>query len=232
MKTLMKPKVVLFDIDGTLLNTGGAGQSALECALKSMLTVQTPFSGVLTAGRTDRGIVDEIFATCGVDNTTESRQQFRDSYLMKLPETLAQKPGSVLPGVRNLLNRLEHMEEIVLGLLTGNYEEGAWIKLRHFQLDHYFQFGGFGDHHADRGDVARSAVLAAEQRDPQNGRQTQVSVIGDTPADVLCARTIGARAIAVATGSYCADQLLLHAPDHLFSDLEDTAAVIDRILAS
>lgn len=227
----MTLQVLFFDIDGTMLSTGGAGQRAMELALTEEFCIDFPFEGVLTAGRTDCGIADEIFQRYQLPDSPQQRDRFMRSYLERLPHCLNELPGSLLPGIRELLDQLVTQEQCVLSLLTGNYAEGAWIKLRHFQLDHFFEFGGFGDHHPHRDDVARVALASAAShlKRPVDGSQT--CVIGDTPADIQCARAINARAVAVATGMYAAEQLRPHAPDHLFEDLSRTSEIV-RVLAA
>ena len=222
--------ILFFDIDGTMLSTGGAGQRAMELALVEEFRIQFPFEGVLTAGRTDRGIADEIFARYALVDTPRERERFMLSYLDRLPECLQTLPGELLPGVPELLHHLHRDADVHLSLLTGNYAEGAWIKLRHFGIDHFFKTGGFGDDHAHRDDVARVAVRTVRghlNRDVPDGT---ACVIGDTPADIRCARAIHARAVAVATGTYSIAELQPHNPDHLHADLRDTAAVARSLL--
>lgn len=226
----MTQKVIFFDIDGTLLSTGGAGQAAIERALLDEFQLKIPFEGVLTAGRTDRGITDEVLGRYQHENTAENRDRFRIAYLERLPQSLQGAPGRLLPQVVELVHELAQHDHITLSILTGNYEAAAWIKLRHYQLDKYFTFGGFGDNEADRDNVAKQALKAARRAldHPVSGRDTMV--IGDTPADIRCARAIGAKAIAVATGAYNAEELHPHAPDHLFEDFSSTNDVVSRIL--
>lgn len=225
----MTQQILFFDIDGTMLSTGGAGQKAMEQALVEDFQITFPFEGVLTAGRTDAGIENELFARFGLKDTRAERDRFRRSYLSRLPGCLKELPGALLPGVRQLLDHLVNDEGFHLSLLTGNYAEGAWIKLRHFQLDHFFTGGGFGDLHPARDDVARLALQTVQQqlRRPVSGQSTWV--IGDTPADIQCARAIRARAIAVATGVYRAEELSPHTPDHLFQDLSMTETVMQAL---
>jgi len=222
--------VLFFDIDGTMLSTGGAGQYAMEMALVEDFRIQFPFEGVLTAGRTDRGIADEIFSRYELEDTPTQRERFMRSYLERLPSALETLPGSMLPGVQELLTQLQCDSNVHLSLLTGNYVEGAWIKLRHFGIDHFFESGGFGDHHALRDDVARIAVENVRGHLNHPVPDGMACVIGDTPADITCARAINARAVAVATGTYSFAELQPHNPDHLFSDLSDTATVIRSLL--
>ncbi|MFN9718259.1 MAG: HAD family hydrolase [Planctomycetota bacterium] len=227
----MVQHILFFDIDGTMLSTGGAGQRAMELALSEDFGIKLPLREILMAGRTDRGITDEIFAAYGLEDTPTERTRFMHSYLERLPDCLKQLPGALLPGVRELLDRLQLRNDLHLSLLTGNFLDGAWIKLRHFQIDHYFETGGYGDHHPDRDDVARTALENARQYLNRDMQGSDACVIGDTPADIRCARAIQARAAAVATGMYSTSDLELHAPDHLFEDLSRTEDVIARLLS-
>lgn len=222
--------ILFFDIDGTMLSTGGAGQRAMELALVEEFRIRFPFEDVLTAGRTDCGIADEIFAKYRLEDSLAERLRFMNSYLDRLPDCLKTLPGALLPGVRELLEHLHHHSDVHLSLLTGNYAEGAWIKLRHFGIDHFFLSGGYGDDHPHRDDVAKLALenVRSYLQRPVDG--SDACVIGDTPADIRCARAINARAVAVATGVYSREQLSPHDPDHLFDDLRQTDEVVRRLL--
>jgi phosphoglycolate phosphatase len=222
--------ILFFDIDGTLLLTGGAGQRAMELALTEEFGVSCPFDGILTAGRTDRGIADEIFARYDLEDNPSERERFRAGYLNKLQGMLQPSPGAVLVGVRELLHTLHQRPDVHLTLLTGNYSDGAWLKLRAFGLDRYFQGGGFGDHHAHRDDVARAAVDHVRSTLGNSVNDGQLCVIGDTPADIQCARAIGARAVGVATGQYSVDDLQPCAADHVLPNLSDTGRVVSALL--
>lgn len=213
-----------------MLSTGGAGQRAMELALVEEFRIQFPFENMLMAGRTDRGISDEIFARYKLEDSPAQRERFMHSYLERLPSALATLPGELLPGVQELLAQLQSDSNVHLSLLTGNYVEGAWIKLRHFGIDHFFETGGFGDHHPLRDDVARVALENVRGHLNHHVPDGMACVIGDTPADITCARAINARAVAVATGMYSFAELQPHNPDHLFSDLGDTSAVIRSLL--
>ncbi|MCA9063672.1 MAG: haloacid dehalogenase-like hydrolase [Planctomycetaceae bacterium] len=225
-------QVLFFDIDGTMLATGGAGQRAMERVLVEEFCVRYPFEGILAAGRTDRGIVDEIFSTHAIEDSPAQRDRFMHGYLERLPVCLKENAGTLLPGVRELLEMLSSERHVELALLTGNYVEGAWIKLRHFGIDHFFSFGGFGDIHPARDDVARQALSMASQvlQREVSGRET--AVIGDTPADIQCARAINAHAVAVATGMFARDQLANHGPDHLFDNFANPQQVVATILGA
>lgn len=227
----MSQQVIFFDIDGTLLASGGAGQRAMEGALIEEFQIDFPFEGVLTAGRTDFGIVTEIFDRYDIEPSDSQRHRFRQAYLERLPDCLNAQPGLLLPGVAQLLDQLADRDDVVLALLTGNYSEGARIKLEHFGLDHYFDFGGFGDTDGNRDNVAVAARQAAEASLSREVPGTHCCVVGDTPADIRCARAINASVVAVATGHYDYEALSSHDPDHLFSDFGDVATVTQAILS-
>ena len=222
--------VCLFDIDGTILNTGGAGQAAMEAALASEFGTTKPLDRSVTfSGRTDRAIMADLFAYYAIDNTADSLARFIKAYLRHLPETLAAREGLVLPGIAALLETLCQREDVLLGLLTGNYRDGAKIKLGHYQLDHHFGFGGYGDRHLDRDDVARDALQEVHARLNGSVNLERVWVIGDTPSDVRCARAIGAQVVAVATGIYGADELRAERPDYLVPDFADADCLLSLL---
>jgi len=211
-------RAVLFDIDGTLIDAGGAGQAAMEQAVAQLFGHTRPVQGIPAAGRTDRAIGRDLFDYYAIPETPENWGQYLSTYLSLLPDSLKTRPGAVLPGVLDLMDHFARQSDVVLGLLTGNFAEGARLKLRHYGLDHHFRTGGFGDHHLSRDDVARDALTALRQMIPEVD-PTEVWVIGDTPADVQCARAIGARVVAVATGIFSHEDLALHGPDVLLPDL-------------
>lgn len=223
--------ICLFDIDGTLLNTGGAGQAAMEAAIRTSLGMTRPIHGVTYAGRTDRGIIHDIFRFYAIEPTSERHDRFVAAYLAELPQQLARRPGLILPGVAELLSHLHARDDVMLGLLTGNLLAGARLKLDHHGLAEYFDFaaGAFGDEHHDRDDVARTAWDAVRQqhRSGEDLRPSDVWVIGDTPADIRCGRAIGANVLAVATGIYRSEELAAAGPDRLVADFRDAEAVLD-----
>lgn len=212
--------VCLFDIDGTLLNSGGAGKAAIEGALADEFQVRVR-GRVEYSGRTDRAIGQDLFRLHGIDETAANWQRLLSAYLARLPVTLAQHQGRVMPGIAALLDHLAELEHVAVGLLTGNVRAGAALKLGHFRLSEYFTFGGFGDEHFDRDDVARDALKAAEQHLASPIERDWLWVIGDTPLDVRCARAIGARVAAVATGWHPREELEKAQPDLVLTDLSD-----------
>ena len=149
----------------------------------------------------------------------------------RLPVQLPLRPGLVLPGIPALLELLRARENTAVGLLTGNVPDGARIKLEHYGLYQHFAFGGYGDRHGHRDEVARAALAAARAYAPRPIAAERVWVIGDTPLDIRCARAIGARVLAVATGVFTAAELATDKPDLLCADLSDTASVAEGLLA-
>lgn len=224
-------RILLFDIDGTLLNTGGAGQVAMEATLREVFGVTQQAQGIPYAGRTDSGITRDLFAFHGVDYSDESWSRFFGAYCRQLPLALAQQDGLILPGVVELLHQLSQHDGVELGLLTGNLAAGAKLKLAHYELDHHFDFGAFGDNHEHRDDVARDAVRIVQDHFDAE-RLDDVWVIGDTPADVQCARAIDAKAVAVATGTFSREELEPTRPDFLFCDFANVQEMFDLLTGS
>ena len=222
-------QIWLFDIDGTLVDTGGAGKRAMAKVLSSEFGVGGSIDGIDFAGRTDRRITRDLFSALSVEESAETIEQFHASYLRELPNSLRHNAGRVLPGVKQWLSRIRSQRSAYLGLLTGNLEKAARQKLEHFELWDYFHFGGYGDHHSDRADVAAAAVAAAERHLKRSTVAVEIWVVGDTPRDVQCARSIGAKALAVATGSYSAEELSGSEPDLLLRDLTDSSS-LSRLL--
>lgn len=219
---------LLFDIDGTLINTEGAGGAALIEAFREDFGIDTP-AKVPFSGRTDRGIGTNLFEQHGIDDSLENWRRLRDGYLARLPIHLSQRNGRILDGVLRLLEQLQAREAIAIGLLTGNLRDGARIKLSYFGLFEHFRFGGFGDEHRDRDGVAEAALAAARQHANSTFDPRRIWVIGDTPLDVSCARAIDARVLAVATGLHPAAELADAQPDLLLEDLSDTDLVMNAL---
>ena len=217
--------ICLFDIDGTLLASGGAGKAALEAAFTeefhTELRVNVPYSG-----RTDRAIVRDLLHQHDIEESPEVLQRLLAGYLQRLPACLTKHRGRILPGIQQLLDHLCSRERCAIGLLTGNVRAGAKAKLGHYGLYEHFRFGGFGDHHFDRDDVAREALAAVHGEVGPEVRPEQIWVIGDTPLDVRCARAIGAKVAAVATGVHAFEELEATGPDVALRDLSDAAPLL------
>lgn len=222
--------VCLFDIDGTLISSGGAGKAALENALAEEFGIAEITAKLELSGRTDRAICRDLFRYHVLDDTPENWRRLIASYLRHLPACLQNKGGRILPGIVALLERLRGREDVLVGLLTGNIRAGAKVKLGHFGLYEHFLFGGFGDDHFDRDDVAREALEAVRRHCNGTASGDSMWVIGDTPLDVRCARAIGARAVAVATGWHPREELEACQPDLLFADLSDATPLLERLV--
>jgi phosphoglycolate phosphatase-like HAD superfamily hydrolase len=226
-------KLVLFDIDGTLVLTGGAGIRAMNRACEELVGHGQALANIPVAGRTDRIILTDVVRQAGHDLDDGLLEQLRDRYLVHLREEI-ERPGrtqnfesfgarggikAVMPGIRELLDTLAPRADVFLGLLTGNFEAGARIKLEHFGLWRYFRCGAFGDDSADRNDLVPFAVQRARQCGVPDLAPQHILVVGDTPHDIACARAVGAVPVAVATGGFTADQLRDHGADIVFQDL-------------
>lgn len=222
-------KLILFDIDGTLLTSGGAGERALRLGFRDRFGIDDDLSSVEIAGRTDSGIVREMLAAHRLPATPENIAAFLDGYLHHLAEEIPRTPGRLLPGILPLLDALQPRADIVLALLTGNLARGAEIKLRHYGVWHYFEFGAFADDHHDRNQLGPFAQARARAQRGIEFPPERVFVLGDTPHDIACARAIGAKVIAIATGKFSQADLAAHAPDFLFDDLADSDAVLAAI---
>jgi phosphoglycolate phosphatase len=230
--------IVLLDIDGTLLLTGGAGQTAFAQTLAADFGIGEIISSVMFAGRSDRAIAMELFREYGVEPTAENWHRFCAGYLSRLGAALAAHKGVVLPGAKELVTTLAERDDVALGLLTGNVREGAKRKLAFYELWHWFAFGGYGDNHLHRNDIAAAALAAARQHInghangvARNGKrfEGEIIVIGDTPHDITCGRSIGARCVAVPTGHAKADELRQHKPDLLVDSLEDIGSILSLL---
>jgi phosphoglycolate phosphatase-like HAD superfamily hydrolase len=217
-------KLVLFDIDGTLVLTGGAGLRAMTRACEELLHHREALDGVPVAGRTDWSILHDVLDRIGREFDDELFTSLRGRYLHYLLEEI-EKPGrgvkGVMPGVRELLDELQRRDDVFLGLLTGNFAEGARIKLQHFDLWHFFRCGAFGDDAADRNALVPFAVTRARKCGIPDPAPHDVIVVGDTPHDVACALVAGAVPVAVATGGFSVDQLRASGADLVFTDLSD-----------
>jgi phosphoglycolate phosphatase-like HAD superfamily hydrolase len=222
------PTLALFDIDGTLVLTGRAGLRAMTDAFAATFGVRDAFAGVTMGGRTDSWLVSDAFARWRVPDTADHHERFREAYLPRLAYEI-QQPGTgvkgVMPGVSPLLDAAAARPDVHLALLTGNYRDAAEIKLRYFDLWHYFAFGAYSDDAADRNQlvpIARDRAVAHGV--PVDARPV---VIGDTPHDITCAAAGGAFSIAVATGGHSRDDLERAGAGIAFDDLSDTRAVLD-----
>lgn len=229
-------RVLLFDIDGTILAGAGAGKNALEEAFEALYGKPIEIPPHRLSGRTDRAIGLELIREHKLAPAHQEEAELgrmMEEYIRRLPARLDRAPGRLLPGVPDLLSQLSKEDRVALGLLTGNLRQGAHHKLSKFGLNNYFSFGGFGDLHEDRDDVAREALAATHKA---LGKQSisdyrSVWVLGDTPLDIRCARAIGAKVLAVATGGHPLSELQQYQPDLLLENLSDSQAVAAALLS-
>ena len=224
-------KLILFDIDGTLVLTGGAGGRAMGRAFADIFGLQNGLASISMAGRTDAWIVAQMAAERGVAYDTGILERFHDAYISYLLQEI-HKPGpqkGVLPGVRAVLDALEGQAGAHLALLTGNFERGAQIKLEYFDLWRYFPSGAFGDRAHDRNTLLPAAIARVEASGGPSVQPSEVVVVGDTPLDVAVAVAAGARSLAVATGSYDVDALRASGADVVLEDLSDVKAVLEGL---
>ena len=221
--------LLLFDIDGTLLLSGGAGKRALDETFEELFGVAGGFDGIPVAGRTDPLLLNDALARHGMTAAADLRARFHDRYCELLARTiLSPLPRKgLMPGVRELLAGLDGRADLRSALLTGNYARAARIKLEYFGLWRHFACGAYGDDAASRNELVPVAVDRARACGIDIRSPEQVVVIGDTPLDIGCARAAGARSVAVATGPFDAAELRSHGADRVLPDLADTAGCID-----
>ena len=220
-------KLVLFDIDGTLLTSGGAGERALRIAFRERFGIDDDLKNVEIAGRTDSGIARRMLLAHGLPGTPENIAAFLDTYAHHLALELPRTPGRLLPGILPLLQALHTDDQFVLGLLTGNLHRGAELKLVRYGIWHFFEFGAFADDHHDRNELGRFACDRASERHGCEFAAERVYVIGDTPHDIACAKAITARAIGVATGNFTREQLTSAGADVVFDNLSELDTVLE-----
>ena len=238
---MTKPqRLALFDIDGTLLRTAREAwenpfKDAIESALRdSGKPGAIDMSKFRPGGKTDTQIIYEVLEQNGFDagDIEPLVPAIRSEYLANLRAKVEGNPGCVTlkPGIQELLNALHNHPEVLMGLLTGNFEEGARIKLGAHGLNGYFPFGAFGENARNRSDLPPRALEAAERHSGHKFSRKQIVIIGDTPNDIHCGRDLHVRTIAVATGPFTLEQLQAEKPDYAFIDLSETKKVVSAVL--
>ncbi len=229
-------RLLLFDVDGTLLDAAGAGRAALEGAMREVYETTGPIDEFAFDGLTDPDIVRSLLNMAGLEDPAIDARlaSLWDSYDWRLEGELQARRGrvAVFPGVTDLLGRLAEEPRFRLGLLTGNVERGAWMKLRSCGLDGCFGFGAFGSDAERRVDLPPIALRRARATTGIAFTSEEMILIGDTPEDVRCARTGGARILAVATGRFSVEELEAHGADWVVPGLDDVAAVVELIEAA
>jgi phosphoglycolate phosphatase len=223
-------KLLLFDIDGTLVRVSGAGREAITRALSTLndhpvSTEQVPFSG-----RTDPAILEAVLAQNDLPTTDAAIADAIEAYVDAMKGALTPDDVEVLPGVPALLSQFHEHPDLHLGLVTGNVEPIAYEKLGAQGLADYFPIGAFGSDHADRNRLPELAAHRATDHAGQAFRPDEHTVIiGDTPHDIECARAAGARVVAVCTGNYSRDELAPHDPDLLLDTLPAPDAFLQHV---
>jgi phosphoglycolate phosphatase len=218
-------KLVLFDIDGTLVHTGHAGTQAFAKTFATEFKAHNGLEKMKFSGRTDVSLVREFFSLNHIPATPENFQRFFERYIFWLDQILARSRTEICPGVWELLRDLRALPKPpIIGLLTGNIRLGAEIKLRHFGLWDQFEFGGFADDHEERDLIAAAAHARSHRVLGEKLRGEEMVVAGDTPFDIRCGKAIGAKVLAVATGGAKLDELKKYQPDWAVADLTHVTA--------
>lgn len=226
--------LLLFDVDGTLILTGGAGIRAFQRTFRELFQMDPMIDGIRLHGRTDPQIIDDIFtAGLGRPATPSEIEAMSRLYLAHLGDEVQHSPGyRIMPGLPGLLKMLAGRPEVRLGLATGNLEEAARIKLNRADMNRYFSFGGFGSDAKDRTMLIRKAIERGKALLEECNQQVRAVVIGDTDLDITCGRAAGATTVAVATGGDSWDTLLQASPDYLLKDFsrpEEFLAILDTL---
>lgn len=225
-------RLVLLDIDGTILSSNGAAARPFRRALEAVFGTSGPMRGYSFAGKTDPQIARDLLRLAAVtdETVTEKMERIWPLYVEGLRSELDTARVTLFPGVAQLVEWLDADESAVLGLLTGNVEDGARLKLTAAGLDfNVFKIGAFGSDHPERTELPALAIERAERRFGHRFEGKSIVIVGDTPLDIACGAHLGVRTIAVATGSYTAEELAECGPDHLFDSLADTEAVWSAI---
>ncbi len=222
------PKLLLFDVDGTLILSGGAGVRSVNRAFRLLFAVPDAMAECKPDGKTDPAIFREVARThLRRDLSAAESESVARAYVAALEEEVPRSPGyRVMPGVPPLLETLHRDPRCFLGLATGNLEAGARIKLRRPGLDRFFTFGGYGSDDEDRLHMLQIAIRRGSRAARRDFPPEDIVVIGDTPHDIAAARAAGVRCVAVATGSSAPAALARHGPDHVLEDLSSTEAFL------
>lgn len=215
-------RLILFDIDGTLIRTGGAGVKAFESVFREVFGLENGTGNISFAGRTDAGLIREMMRNHSVDDTDENFDLFFEAYPKWLTHWLGEMGGKICDGVDPFMKHCTARSGApLIGLLTGNVRPGAEMKLRHFDIWDRFEFGAFGSDHENRNELAVIAWERGKDRVGADLKAEEILVVGDTPKDVECARAIGANVLAVTTGGATRVELSDVQPDWLVDSLDE-----------
>src|SRR4030066_598394 len=212
--------LILFDIDGTLIDSGGAGTRSLNLAFERMFSIRNAFNGISMAGKTDTQIMKEGLLKHGI-STDGNLGAVIKSYLKHLQKEIDNDRKHVKPGINEILEKLSLIRDAALGLLTGNLESGARIKLEPFKLTRFFPSGAFGSDDEDRTNLLPVAIKRFEELFQKKIDTDECVIVGDTPRDVECAHIYGAMCIGVATGPYSFESLVEAGADYVGEVLSD-----------
>lgn len=222
-------KLILFDIDGTLISSGGAGTRALNESFNEIFSIPDGFQGVRMAGKTDIEIMKEGMLKHNIKPEDGFGKKMVEGYIYHLRREINNNGRHLKPGIKEILSRLKEIEGVYLGLLTGNLEKGARIKLEPFGINPYFPFGAFGSDDEDRNRLLPIALRRFSDIYKINLKPEDSIVIGDTPRDVTCSKPFGAFSVVVATGPYSLEELQNSGADLVLKDLLDQKRLIDLI---
>ncbi len=225
--------LVLFDIDGTLLNSHGAGRRAMKVALERVYGTAGNLDRYNMAGKTDRRIIFDVLTAAGLtpEDVSARFAAYVEVYVRTLAQIVREHPPTPLPGAHLLVERLARRPDIILGLLTGNLPEGARIKLKSAGFDpDLFRVSAYGSDALDRDHLPPIALERARSELGHTFRDKHIVIVGDTPLDIQCSRTVNAKSVAVATGPYPMEVLAQHRPDVLLPDLSDVERAEAAIL--
>jgi phosphoglycolate phosphatase-like HAD superfamily hydrolase len=227
--TKTQKRLLLFDIDGTLIHSGGAGIHALMVAFKERFGIDDDLHDIEIAGMTDSGIVLSILNKHKIPATTENVSAFLDSYIHFLSLELPRRKGNLLPGVLELLERLKSRQHVVLALLTGNVSRGARLKLEHYGVWHFFEFGAFADDHRDRNELGRFARARAKEKHGGSSPRPKSTSLATPRATSRAAKCSARGRSQSQPGRWGRDELAKHHPDFLIDDLSNVETIMDTL---
>jgi len=227
-------KLLLFDIDGTILLTHGIGRRAVEASLSELSGRRIDTSGISFSGKTDPQIIREVLAASGFNGSSLNGlvEEGLEAYTELMRESIRPEATELLGGVKELIEELALRDDVQLSLLTGNLEPLAYLKLKAVGLDHYFPFGAFGSDHEDRYQLPPIAMARAREHTGRAFDGSDVVIIGDTEHDIGCGRGVGAFSVAVCTGRFDRDYLYQHEPDVLLDCLDDPDEFISAVFSN
>ncbi len=219
--------LLLFDIDGTLLNAHGCGRDAANDSFKKHLGCKNAFKNIPLMGRTDTYIWKQACLNCNISQKTYNKikkQLLEDYYACLKKRLLLNSKATLCPGIKEVLTKVKNKHH--LGLLTGNFKTSGMIKIAHFNLDKYFPVGGFGDDNENRNHIAHLTIKRARKFYKKQFKPEEIYIIGDTPFDIECAKETGTISIAVATGTFQYNELKKYSPDYLFYSFKDPKKIL------